>query len=93
MIHWVEKPYGLNPIKAHGYFWKHYFYFVSTENAARIFFYKKEEGCSDMNNQYVITKAYKLLRTTRAGFLSKWMCRLLISVGCFRLLISKEKPL
>lgn len=93
MIHWTEKPSGLNPITASGYLGEYYFYFISMDNAAKIIFYRKMEGDADINNQYVVTKAYILLKKNAVGFLPKWMCRLLIYLACFKLIVSKKKPL
>jgi len=81
LIKWKYKPSGWFPVQAEGWFLGTYFYFRSRGDEAAIEFCSTEEDW-DKNN---IDSFYILYRTApyKAGWLSKWLCRLLIYKGCF----------
>jgi hypothetical protein len=90
MIKWKRKPHGNCPVQAEGYFMGYYFYFRSRWNEAVIEFSKTEAGWDND----LIHARYILLDTEdeyAAGWLPKWICRLLIWKGCLKFLFKKGK--
>lgn len=89
MIQWKSKPHGICPVQAEGYFQGHYFYFRARWDRAVIEFSKTEEAWEKdiVNARYVLAR----VDSPDAGWLPKWICRVLIWVGCFRFLLKKDK--
>jgi hypothetical protein len=90
MIKWIYKPSGNVPVQAEGYFMGHYFYFRARWRRATIDFAKTQ---ADWERD-LCTARYTLLTVDddySAGWLPKWICRLLIWWGCFRFLIKRGK--
>lgn len=90
MIKWKHKPLGNCPIQAEGWFMGYYFYFRARGKQATIDFSKTE---MDWDNQRCIAE-YVLFDTEdeyAAGWLPKWVCRLLIWKGCLRFLFKRNK--
>jgi hypothetical protein len=80
MIKWISKPHGNCPVQAEGYFRGYYFYFRARHSQATIEFSKTEEDWVKYNsiNRYVLAK----VDDPQAGWLRKWICKLLIWKGC-----------
>jgi hypothetical protein len=90
MIKWKRKPHGHCPVQAEGYFMKHYFYFRSRGSQSTIEFAKTE---TDWEYQRYTAK-YILLDMEdnyAAGWLPKWICRLLIWKGCIKFYFKQNK--
>lgn len=89
MIKWIRKPEGVCPVQAEGYFMKHYFYFRSRYSQATIEFTRTETDW-----EYGRTAAEYVLYTTKeeyeAGWLPKWICRLLIWKGCLMFMLKRK---
>jgi len=88
MIKWKYKPAGNCPVQAEGWFLKHYFYFRARGQWATIEFSESE----DHHNRDEVYKVYILTKTDEymAGWLPKWICRLLIWKGCLKFMIRKR---
>lgn len=87
MIRWISKPHGVCPVQADGWFMGYYFYFRSRWDKATIEFYKREiDWESDINGCVL---KYTLITFDEAGWLPKWMCRLLIWKGCFKFILKR----
>ena len=84
MIKWIYKPSGNCPVQAEGYFLGHYFYFRARWESATIEFSKTEGGPEVA--YYVLAKTEPFM----AGWLPKWICRLLIWKGCFKFMIKRR---
>ena len=84
MIKWKYKPSNNCPVQAEGYFSGHYFYFRARGEYATIEFSKEEDGPEVA--YYILTKTEHYM----AGWLPKWICRLLIWKGCLKFIIKKE---
>jgi hypothetical protein len=84
MIKWKYKPAGNCPVQAEGWFLGYYFYFRARGEYATIEFAKTEEdqGADVLSAFYVLTKTEEHM----AGWLPKWICRLLIYKGCIKFL-------
>ena len=91
MIKWKHKPTGNCPIQAEGWFNGHYFYFRSRHSQSTIEFFKSEEDRVKYDN---VTK-YVLLTidSPEAGWLPKWICKLLIWRGCIKFLFKRNKTI
>lgn len=89
MIKWKSKPHGYCPIQAEGYFMGYYFYFRSRWSTATIEFSKTEAGWDNdlIHARYVLAT----IDSPEAGWLPKWLCRVLIWIGCLRFLFNKNK--
>lgn len=89
MIKWKHKPHGNCPVQAQGYFMGYYFYFRARWDTASIEFSKTEAGWD--NN--LIHARYTLLHTPSlaAGWLPRWICRLLIWKGCCMFMCKRDK--
>ncbi len=90
MIKWIRKPSGACPVQAEGYFMNHYFYFRARYSQATIEFAKTETDW-----EYGRYAAEYVLHTTKeeyeAGWLPKWICRLLIWKGCLIFMFKLKK--
>jgi hypothetical protein len=88
MIKWKTKLHGFCPIQAEGYFMGHYFYFRARHSKATIEFSKSEEDWIKYDCKY----KYTLLTVIdpQAGWLPKWVCRLLIWKGCIKFMFKKK---
>lgn len=92
MIKWKYKPSGNCPVQAEGYFLGHYFYFRARYNTAVIEFAKTE---TDWEYSRLISR-YILLDMEEdyaAGWLPKWICRLLIWKGCLKFIFNKNRKI
>lgn len=91
MIKWKRKPHGNCPVQAEGWFLGYYFYFRSRWSKATIEFSKTEAGWENG----LIHGRYVLLDTEgdqfAAGWLPKWICRLLIWKGCCMFMLRRNK--
>ena len=89
MIKWKHKPSGNCPVQAEGWFLGYYFYFRARWDSATIEFSLTEAGWKNG----LIHGNYELIKTEpfMAGWLPKWICRLLIWKGCFKFLFKKDK--
>ena len=89
MIKWIYKPSGNCPVQAEGYFRGHYFYFRSRWDRATIEFSKTEEDWNRgrVEAEYVLMT----LDSPDAGWLPRWMSRLLIWIGCARFYFKQNK--
>lgn len=90
MIKWKRKLQGNCPIQAEGYFMGYYFYFRSRYSQATIEFSKTEEGWENelIHVRYVLID---MEDDYTAGYLPKWICRLLIWKGCLLFLFKRNK--
>jgi len=77
MIKWKYKPSGNCPVQAEGWFLGHYFYFRARGEYATIEF---------ENHFYVLTKTEPYM----AGWLPKWICKLLIYKGCIKFILKHK---
>jgi len=83
MIKWIYKPSGNCPIQAEGYFKGYYFYFRARGEHATIELSEVENGPKVA--YYILAKTQPYM----AGWLPKWICRLLIWKGCFKFYFKK----
>jgi hypothetical protein len=84
MIKWKYKPSGNCPVQAEGYFSGYYFYFRARGEHATIEFSKEQDSPE---------VAYYILARTQpymAGWIPKWICRLLIWKGCIKFLFKNK---
>jgi len=82
MIKWENKPKGIYPIEANGYFLNYYFYFRARWSWVMIEFAKTKEDWEKDD----LELAY-LLKTTaeyKAGYISNSLSKRLIYKGCLR---------
>lgn len=84
MIKWIYRPSGNCPVQAEGYFLGYYFYFRARGEYATIEFNTVEGGPEVA--YYILTQTDEYM----AGWLPKWICRLLIWKGCFKFMIRKR---
>ena len=77
MIKWKYKPAGNCPVQAEGWFLGYYFYFRARGEYATIEF---------ENHFYVLTKTEPYM----AGWLPKWICKLLIYKGCIKFILKHK---
>ena len=89
MIKWKYRPSGNAPVQAEGYFRKHQFYFRSRGTQATIEFFKTDEDWE--KNNIVAEYTLATLDYPEASWLPKWMCYVLIYIGCIRFLFKKAK--
>ena len=91
MIKWKYKPMGNCPVQAEGWFNGYYFYFRSRHSQATIDFSKSEEDWVkyDNVNRYVLAT----VDDPEAGWLPKWICKLLIWKGCIKFLFKRNKTI
>ncbi len=90
MIKWKRKLGGKCPIQAEGYFMGYYFYFRSRWSTATIEFSKTEAGWENdlIHARYVLVD---MKDDYAAGWLPKWICRLLIWKGCIKFFFKQNK--
>ena len=84
MIKWIYKPSGNCPVQSEGWFLGHYFYFRARGEQATIEFSEVEGGPEVA--YYILTKTEPYM----AGWLPKWICKLLIWKGCLKFMIRKR---
>ena len=90
MIKWKRKPHGNCPVQAEGWFLGYYFYFRSRGSKTTMEFSKTEAGWENE----LIHARYTLLDLKdgySAGWLPKWICRLLIWEGCCMFMFKRDK--
>ena len=90
MIKWKRKLQGNCPVQAEGYFMGYYFYFRSRYSQATIEFSKTEAGWENelIHARYVLID---MEDDYTAGYLPKWVCRLLIWKGCIKFFFKRDK--
>jgi hypothetical protein len=88
MIKWKYKPAGNCPVQAEGWFLGHYFYFRARGECATIEFAKTQED----QEEDILIAFYVLIKTEEymAGWLPKWICRLLIYKGCIKFILKHK---
>lgn len=90
MIKWKRKVCGNAPIQAEGQFLGHYFYFRARGKQATIDFSKTE---TDWDYGRCVAE-YVLFNTEEeyaAGWLPRWICRILIWKGCLKFIFNKNR--
>ena len=89
MIKWKYKPSGNCPVQAEGWFLGYYFYFRARYSQATMEFSKTEAGWDNdlIHARYVLAT----VDNPEAGWLPKWICRVLIWIGCLMFLFKRNK--
>lgn len=89
MIKWKRKPNGNCPVQAEGWFMGYYFYFRARHSQAIIEFSKTEAGWDNdlIHARYILAS----IDTPMVGWTPKWLCRLLIWIGCGMFMFKRNK--
>jgi hypothetical protein len=89
MIKWKRKLQGNCPVQAEGYFMNYYFYFRARWDKATIEFSKTKAGWENelIHARYILAT----VDSPEAGWLPKWLCRILIWIGCIKFFFKQNK--